>query len=144
MLSVLSLAGLYSLVEGDGTGFTEGQARIIVTPEFQSLDTVKARGDALAIELTGKISRSDESLNISGVIVPVYLVTELLGQVPIVGEIITGINNEGIFNTRFRLKGKIDDPDTDVRLSSLAPGVLRDIFSPDWINSERSRLLDEN
>ena len=144
MLSVLSLAGLYSLVEGDGTGFTEGQARIIVTPEFQSLDTVKARGDALAIELTGQINRSDESLNISGVIVPVYLVTELLGQVPIVGEIITGINNEGIFNTRFRLKGKIDDPDTDVRLSSLAPGVLRDIFSPDWINSERSRLLDEN
>ena len=63
---------------------------------------------------------------------------------PIVGEIITGINNEGIFNTRFRLKGTIDDPDTGVRLSSLAPGVLRDIFSPDWINNERSRLLDEN
>ncbi|MGB1964842.1 MAG: AsmA-like C-terminal domain-containing protein, partial [Candidatus Puniceispirillales bacterium] len=144
MLSVLSLAGLYSLVEGDGTAFTEGQARIIVTPDYQKLETVKARGDALAIELTGQINRDDESLNISGVIVPIYLFTELLGQVPLVGEIITGINKEGVFNTRFRMKGTIDDPDTDVRLSSIAPGLLRDIFAPDWINNERSRLIEEN
>ena len=144
MLSVLSLAGLYSLVEGDGTAFTEGQARIIVTPDYQKLETIKARGDALAIELTGQINRDDESLNISGVIVPIYLFTELLGQVPLVGEIITGINKEGVFNTRFRMKGTIDDPDTEVRLSSIAPGLLRDIFAPDWINNERSRLIEEN
>lgn len=144
MLSVLSLAGLYSLVEGDGTAFTEGQATIFVTPDVQKLDMVKARGDALAIELTGQINRKDDSLNISGVIVPIYLITELIGNLPIIGEIITGINNDGVFNTRFRMKGTIDDPNIDVRLSSIAPGLLRDIFSPDWINNERSRLQDEN
>lgn len=143
MLSVLSLAGLYSLVEGDGTAFNEGQARIVVTPDFQNLDTVKARGDALALELTGQINRKDDDLNISGVLVPINLVTELLGHVPIVGEIVTGINNEGIFNTRFRMRGVIEDPDIEVRLSSIAPGLLRDIFSPDWIINERSRLLNE-
>lgn len=143
MLSVLSLAGLYSLVEGDGTAFNEGQARIVVTPGFQNLDTVKARGDALALELTGQINRKDDDLNISGVLVPINLVTDLLGHVPIVGEIVTGLNNEGLFNTRFRMKGFIDDPDIEVRLSSIAPGLLRDIFSPDWINNERSRLLNE-
>jgi len=38
----------------------------------------------------------------------------------------------------------VDDPNIDVRLSSIAPGLLRDIFSPDWISNERSRLLGED
>jgi len=61
----------------------------------------------------------------------------------LVGELVTGINHEGVFNTRFRMKGAVDDPDIDVRLSSIAPGLLRDIFSPDWISNERSRLLGD-
>ena len=144
MLSVLSLAGLYSLIEGDGTAFTEGQARISVTPDEQRIEYAKARGDALAIELTGLINRNDDTLDVSGALFPVYLITQLLGHVPLVGELVTGINHEGVFNTRFRMKGPVDDPNIDVRLSSIAPGLLRDIFSPDWISNERSRLLGED
>lgn len=143
MLSVLSLAGLYSLIEGDGTAFTEGQAKINVTPDEQRIEYAKARGDALAIEITGLINTNDDTLDVSGALFPVYLISQLLGHVPLVGELVTGINHEGVFNTRFRMKGAVDDPDIDVRLSSIAPGLLRDIFSPDWISNERSRLLGD-
>ncbi len=144
MLSVLSLAGLYSLIEGDGTAFTEGQARISVTPDQQRIEYAKARGDALALEVTGLINTNDDTLDVSGALFPVYLITQILGQVPLVGELVTGLNHEGVFNTRFQLKGPVDDPDTNVRLSSIAPGLLRDIFAPDWINNERSRLLGDD
>ena len=144
MLSVLSLAGLYSLIEGDGTAFTEGQAKISVTPDEQRIEYAKARGDALAIEVTGLINRNEDTLDVSGALFPVYLITQILGRVPLVGELVTGINHEGVFNTRFRMKGDVDDPEINVRLSSIAPGLLRDIFSPDWINSERSRLLGDD
>ncbi len=144
MLSVLSLAGLYSLIEGDGTAFTEGQAKISVTPDEQRIEYAKARGDALAIQITGLINRNEDTLDVSGALFPVYLITQILGRVPLVGELVTGINHEGVFNTRFRMKGDVDDPEINVRLSSIAPGLLRDIFSPDWINSERSRLLGDD
>ena len=143
MLSLLSLAGLYSLLEGDGTAFTDGSARIRVTPDEQRIDYAKARGDALALELTGIIQRHDDTLDISGVLFPVYQITQIIGQVPIVGDIITGINQEGVFNTLFRMNGAVDDPELDVRPASIAPGLLRDIFAPDWIGSERLRLFGD-
>ena len=94
MLSLLSLAGLFSLLEGDGTAFTDGSARIRVSPEEQRIDFAKARGDALALEVTGIITRHDNTLDVSGVLFPVYQIVQIIGRVPIVGEIITGINQE--------------------------------------------------
>ena len=143
MLSLLSLAGLFSLLEGDGTAFTDGSARIRVSPEEQRIDFAKARGDALALEVTGIIYRHDDTLDVSGVLFPVYQIVQIIGRVPIVGEIITGINQEGVFNTLFRMKGAVDDPELDVRPASIAPGLLRDIFAPDWIGSERLRLFGD-
>ena len=143
MLSVLSFAGLYSLLQGDGTAFTDGSARIRISPDEQRIDFAKARGDALAVEITGIINRHDDTLDVSGVLFPVYQIVQIIGRVPIIGEILTGINREGIFNTLFRMKGAVDDPKLNVRLASIAPGLLRDIFAPEWIDSERLRLFGD-
>ena len=78
-------------------------------------------------------------------LLPLYGITKLIGKVPLVGQILTGIDNAGFFATQFSLSGTIDDPETSVNVSSIAPGVFRDVFSPDWINRERERLIpDEN
>ena len=63
---------------------------------------------------------------------------------PLVGEILTGVNNEGFFATQFAITGTMDEPETEVNLSSVAPGLIRDIFNPNWIENERSRILDES
>ena len=39
------------------------------------------------------------------------------------------------------MKGKYEDPDVTVNASSLAPGLLRDLFSPDWLIKERERIF---
>ena len=35
----------------------------------------------------------------------------------------------------------VDDADVDINLFALAPGLLRDILSPDWLGNERRRIL---
>ena len=142
-LSVLGVVGLYSLLEGDGTYFAYGEAEVDVTPEVQKILFMRASGDALAVELTGLIHPKTREINMSGVLLPIYGLTYLLGYVPLVGQIITGVNNEGILSTRFSITGTLDDPITDVKASSVAPGFLRDIVSPDWINRERIRLFND-
>ena len=145
MMSVLSLAGMYSLVEGDGTHFNLGHARVEGKDGRVIIHQARASGDALAVDLVGYLEPETRQIEVSGMLLPLYGITKLIGKVPLVGQILTGIDNAGFFATQFSLSGTIDDPETSVNVSSIAPGVFRDVFSPDWINRERERLIpDEN
>ena len=143
MMSVLSLAGMYSLVEGDGTHFNLGHARVEAKDGRVIIHQARASGDALAVDLVGYLEPEIRKIEVSGMLLPLYGITKLIGKVPLVGQILTGIDNAGFFATQFSLNGTIDDPETSVNVSSIAPGVFRDVFSPDWINRERERLIPE-
>jgi len=141
MLSVLSLAGLYSLLEGDGTNFRQGSAFIEVTPEKQIIHQARGAGEALAVDFVGVVDKTSREVEVSGALLPVYGITKLIGKVPLLGEILTGLDNAGLFVTQFSISGPIDDPQSRVNASSIIPGVFRDVFSPDWVNRERARLI---
>jgi hypothetical protein len=139
--SVLSLAGLYSLVEGSGTKFVKGEATISTRGTRHRLEQVRATGNAVGVSMIGEFDRKAGTVDVSGNLVPVNQVNTLLGLVPLVGEVLTGIDKTGLFTTQFGVRGNIDDPDVSVNASSLAPGLLRDLFSPDWLGSEAGRIL---
>ena len=52
-LSVLSLAGLYALVEGDGTAFRHGHAELETRGSVVNIKALKASGDAVAVSMVG-------------------------------------------------------------------------------------------
>ena len=143
MMSVLSLAGMYSLVEGDGTHFNLGHARVEGRDGRVIIHQARASGDALAVDLVGYLDPETKTLEVSGMLLPLYGITRLIGKVPLVGQILTGVDNDGFFATQFNLSGPIADPETSVNVSSIIPGVFRDVFSPDWINRERERLIPD-
>ncbi len=139
--SVLSLAGLYSLVEGSGTKFIRGEAKILSREGQHKLEKVRATGNAVGVLMLGQFNRQTGEVDVSGNLVPVNQVNKLLGLLPLVGEVLTGIDKSGLFTTQFSVRGNIDDPDVSVNASSLAPGLLRDLFSPDWLGNEAGRIL---
>ena len=49
-----------------------------------------------------------------------------------------------MFATQFNVTGPIEDPETSVNVASLAPGLIRDLFSPDWLGKERERIIGDN
>ena len=144
MMSVLSLAGLYSLVEGDGTQFNLGHARVESREDGRVIiHQARASGDALAVDLVGYLEKESKKIEVSGTLLPLYGITKLIGKVPLISQILTGVDNEGFLVTQFSLTGTIDDPETSVNISSIIPGLFRDVFSPDWINRERQRLIPD-
>ena len=144
MFSVLSLAGLYGLVEGEGTAFARGEAIIHSEGEIHELERVQAGGAALGISLLGQVNKAERTLDISGNLVPANLVSNIIGSVPLVAEILTGVDRTGLFATQFSMQGSIDEPDVNVNALALAPGLLRDIFSPNWLGAERKRIFGGN
>ena len=80
-------------------------------------------------------------MDISGNLVPANQLSKIIGAVPLLGNVLTGIDKSGIFTTQFSMIGDMDDPETSINAASLAPGVLRDIFSPEWLKRESERLF---
>ena len=60
---------------------------------------------------------------------PAYAVNSLIGQIQILGEIITGEKGGGLFAANYSLTGPLYDPKASVNpISALAPGFLRKFF----------------
>lgn len=142
--SVLGLAGLYSLVEGDGTRFTRGEAEIQTRGKAHQITHMTASGGAVGVTLLGKYNSDTKQVDVSGNLVPVNQFSKIIGAVPILGQLLSGIDKSGVFATQFNVTGPIEDPDTSVNVASLAPGLIRDLFSPDWLGKERERIIGDN
>ncbi len=142
--SVLSLAGLYSLVEGDGTAFRRGEAVLETRGPTVKIVSMKASGEAVGVNMLGVYDRVTKKVDVSGNLVPVNQISKLLGKVPLLGDFIAGIDKIGVFVSQFTVTGTTDDMRTAVNpVSSIAPGLLRDLFSPDWLGREEKRLFGE-
>ena len=139
--SVLGLAGLYSLVEGDGTRFTTGEAQIETRGKRHKVTKMVASGGAVGLSMVGEYNSETRQVDMSGNLVPVNQFSKIIGSVPLLGELLSGVDNAGIFATQFNVTGDIDDPQTSVNAASILPGVIRDIFSADWLGRERERLF---
>ena len=78
-----------------------------------------------------------EIINFSGSIVPFKMVSKFISVVPAVGELLTGSNKKGFISGQFKLNGKVSDPDIDINILSFSPGILRQIFSKDWLKQSK-------
>jgi len=66
--------------------------------------------------------------------VPGFALNNLLSNVPLLGPLLTGGKDGGLFAVTYQLSGPLDDLKTDVNMmSAMTPGALRELFisSPD-------------
>ena len=86
--------------------------------------------------------RQDE-LQVRGLLAPLSLISDIIGVIPLVSNIITGQDKKGLLATQFEMSGKLADPVIAINPASvLAPGVIRNILSPDWLTRESGIRID--
>ena len=93
--------------------------------------------DILNIFLRGKYNFKKNDVNFVGSIAPMKAISRLLSVVPAVSELLTGLDKEGIVAGQFKLNGNIESPSLNINEGSFAPGVLRNIFSRDWLKKNK-------
>src|SRR6056300_48102 len=141
-LSVLSFAGVQSIITGEGILFEKGRAIINVKDNLFNFDKVFLTNQSLAIKAKGTINENTKTFDITGTVVPIRLLSRVLSLVPAVGELLTGLKKDGLIAGQFKMSGLIDKPKTKLNPMSFAPGILRDIFANDWLND--NKLLLQN
>jgi hypothetical protein len=129
LLSIASLSGAGALLSGEGIPFNRIAGQVIFAGDLISLNGLRAYGGALGINASGNIDRASGQMSIAGTLVPAYTLNSVLGNIPVIGNLLLGGEGQGIFAANFRLYGQRDDPKVSVNpLSTLAPGILRNLF----------------
>ena len=79
--------------------------------------------------ITGQMDYARDRLNFSGTFVPAYGLNNAFAKIPVLGFLLTGNKNEGLFAVPFRITGKLSAPSVTVNpIAAVSPGFLRKIF----------------
>ena len=96
---------------------------------FIRIGNALVKGAEIGATANGLIRKADGAMDIGGTIIPAYGVNAAIGQVPLLGDILTGGRGQGIFGMTYALRGTLKKPKFIVNpLSAIAPGVLRGFF----------------
>ncbi len=96
------------------------------------IDITKGRTSGKSIGLTteGWLDLSNDTARLRGTVVPGFALNNLLSNVPLLGPLLTGGKDGGLFAFSYRLEGPLDDLKSDVNMmSAITPGALRELFA---------------
>jgi hypothetical protein len=131
LLNAASPTGFAELVEGRSISFAKltGEFRWEEALKKIWFKNVRTSGSALGLTMEGLVDVGADHAELQGTIVPVYGLNRLLGIIPLLGDIVTGGEGQGVFSATYRIEGKLNDPSISVNpLAVLAPGFLRNLF----------------
>jgi hypothetical protein len=84
---------------------------------------------SIGLTTQGAIDFEHNQIDVSGSFVPAYTVNTMLTKIPLVGILLSGGNNDGVFGLSYRVHGSMSSPTLTVNpLSAIAPGILRRIL----------------
>jgi hypothetical protein len=93
------------------------------------LEKTRLSGSVYGINVDGRVDMNSGETDINGTLVPFSFVNRVIGSIPVVGNLITGGEGEGVLAVNYGIKGKLSEPKISVNPASLlTPGFLRDLF----------------
>ncbi|MGI9436528.1 MAG: AsmA-like C-terminal domain-containing protein, partial [Geminicoccaceae bacterium] len=129
LLTVASLTGIGNLLGGEGILVDQLILPYTLSDRILNIKDGLLRGSQLGLTVKGAIDLEQETIDLEGTIIPIYSLNRLIGQVPIIGQILTGSEGRGAFAATYQIKGPHSKPTVFVNpLSILTPGLIRDLF----------------
>lgn len=102
--------------------FSIGYGQFVVEDSY-------VKGPLVGATMRGKVDFKTKRVNIGGTYIPLQGLNGAFGGIPVLGQLISGVQGEGMFGITFAVQGPLAEPQVLVNpLSMVAPGIFRDIF----------------
>jgi uncharacterized protein YhdP len=129
ILTLGSFTGIRNVMQGEGIGFESLTGKVVFDRGRLTSELLHAYGPALGVTVQGAVDLAGEQIDMNGVVVPAASTNRILGNIPVLGRLLTGGEGEGLFAVSYAVTGPLDAPEVSVNpLSALAPGFLRGLF----------------
>ena len=134
LLSVATLTGILDMLRNDGIAFETFSMPFSIVDDVLVVEDARAAGLSIGINADGTLDLETDEVGIRGTIVPVYafnsIVGAIVGNIPLLREILVGSEGDGVFAATYRVDGTFDEPAVTINpIAALAPGFLRNLFS---------------
>jgi uncharacterized protein YhdP len=132
LLSVAALTGLADVFTGEGFYFDGATAKFSKSRGLLTVRSFRSAGPSIGITSKGTMDLDRNKIALEGVLVPAYALNTILGNIPVIGNLLLGGGGEGLFSATYNITGDLSEPKIDVNpWAALAPGFLREIFTTD-------------
>ena len=102
--------------------FSVGHGQFVLSESY-------LKGPIIGASLRGKVDFKTRTVDLGGTYVPLAGLNSALCMVPLLGQILTGPNCEGIIGITYSIQGRMEDPQVIANpLSIVTPGIFREIF----------------
>jgi hypothetical protein len=90
----------------------------------------RTNGQSIGLTTQGFVDLGQDTARLGGVVVPAFALNNLLSNVPLLGPLLTGGKDGGLFAISYQLHGPLDDLKTTINMmSAVTPGALRELFN---------------
>jgi len=114
---------------GAGVTFARMRAEFTRAPGKLSVRDGVVWGPAMGATLEGQFDYQHDDVRLRGTFIPAYALNNFLARFPIIGDIIGGGKNEGIFGMTYEVVGPPGNATLRVMpMSMFAPGIFRKMF----------------
>ncbi len=140
LLQLASFTGLLEILASEGIPFTNLQGNFKIDDNFLIIEDTRFEGLSLGASTSGSINLKNNELELEGVLIPAYAINAIINKIPLLGQIITGIEGEGIIGFNYKVTGYYEKPDYTINpFSILTPGIIRSIFKVFGNNNEEEK-----
>ena len=132
LLTIATLTGILGELQGKGILFSRFEMPFTLQENILTIRDARTSGFTVGVNAEGTVDLETDRVDMSGTIVPAYTFNTLIDAIPVLGELLTGGEGEGLFAATYEVGGTTAEPDIKVNpLSVLAPNFLRKLFSTD-------------
>ena len=133
LLSIATLTGILGELQGErGITFSRFEMPFSLVENMLTVRDARTSGFELGVNAEGTVDLETDRVDISGTIVPAYTLNTLVESIPVLGQLLTGGEGEGLIAAQYQVGGTTAEPVIKVDpLSALAPNFLRELFPLD-------------
>ena len=129
LFSAGSLTGMSDLLRNEGISADHLEMPFTSKNNVISVHDAWVTGPAVGASADGYIDRPKGMIALKGSMVPAYGINSVLGNIPLLGDVLISKKGEGILGVTYSATGRAEQPDISVNpLSMLTPGIFRRIF----------------
>jgi hypothetical protein len=109
--------------------FDSLEAKLTKVADRINVRNGRTSGRSIGLTTQGWLDLASETAQLRGVVVPAFALNNMLSNVPLLGPLLTGGKDGGLFAISYSLEGPFDDLKSNVSMmSAVTPGVLREMF----------------
>jgi hypothetical protein len=128
LLNATSPFGIFNLFNGT-LDFDHLNGKFRWQGDTIDLDDVHASGDSVGMTIDGKVDMNTGQSDVHGTMAPFSMFNRVIGSIPLIGDMLTGGEGQGVLGVTYTIKGPLAKPDVSVNAASLlTPGFLRNLF----------------